>query len=65
MPLRHLVVDMNSFTFIATRQRHAIDPYAYLYDALTRPPATPAGQIEQLVPRRWIAPATSKIIPAV
>jgi hypothetical protein len=40
-------------------QRHAIDPYAYLRDVLTRIAATPLSQLDQLLPDRWKAVRTS------
>jgi len=43
------------FSFIASCQRHEIDPYAYLRDVLTRLPATPVNQLDQLLPDRWKA----------
>jgi transposase len=41
------------FSFTATCRRHGIDPFAYLRDTLTRLPATPISQLDQLLPDRW------------
>ena len=41
------------FSFIATCERHKVDPFAYLRDVLTRIAATPLSQLEQLLPHRW------------
>jgi len=43
------------FSFIASCQRHEVDPYAYLRDVLTRLPATPVSQLDQLLPDQWKA----------
>lgn len=45
------------FSFMATCRRHEIDPFAYLRDVLTRLPATPISQLDQLLPDRWASPA--------
>jgi hypothetical protein len=44
------------FSFTSTCQRLGVEPWAYLQDVLTRLPATPAGQVGDLLPDRW--PAT-------
>jgi transposase len=41
------------FSFIATCERHKVDPFAYLRDVLTRIAATPLSQLDQLLPDRW------------
>jgi hypothetical protein len=41
------------FSIMATCRRQDIDPFAYLRDVLTRLPATPINQIDQLLPDRW------------
>ncbi|NLF02663.1 MAG: IS66 family transposase [Anaerolineales bacterium] len=38
------------FSLIATCQRHAVEPFAYLKDVLTRIAAHPANQLTQLLP---------------
>jgi transposase len=43
------------FSFIASCQRHEVDPYAYLRDVLTRLPGTPVSQLHQLLPDHWKA----------
>jgi transposase len=46
------------FSFIATCERHKVDPFAYLRDVLTHIAATPLSQLDQLLPHRW-KPAAS------
>jgi transposase len=41
------------FSFIATCERHKVEPFAYLKDVLTRIAATPVSQLDQLLPHRW------------
>lgn len=41
------------FSFIATCQRHRVEPMAYLRDVLTRIAATPISQAGSLLPDRW------------
>lgn len=41
------------FSFIATCERHKVEPFAYLEDVLTRIAATPISQLDQLLPHRW------------
>jgi len=48
------------FSFIATCQRHEVDPFAYLRDVLTRLAATPLSQLDQLLPDRWKAAQPSQ-----
>jgi hypothetical protein len=43
------------FSFPSTCQRLGVEPWAYLHDVLTRLPATPAGQIGELLPDHWRA----------
>lgn len=42
------------FTFIATCQRHAINPFDYLRDVLDRIAATPISKLEELLPGNWM-----------
>ena len=46
------------FSLIATCQRHAVEPFAYLRDVLTRIAATPISQLGKFLPDRW-EPATT------
>ena len=46
------------FSLIATCQRHAVEPFAYLRDVLTRIAATPISQLDKFLPDRW-QPATT------
>lgn len=41
------------FSFIATCQRHRVDPFAYLRDVLTRIAATPVNQLDGFLSDRW------------
>ncbi|MDY7110165.1 MAG: IS66 family transposase [Planctomycetota bacterium] len=41
------------FSLIATCERHGVDPLAYLRDVLARIPATPVGELRDLLPDRW------------
>src|SRR5260370_24639904 len=43
------------FSFTSTCQRLGVEPWAYLQDVLTRLPATPADQVDPLLPDRWPA----------
>ena len=43
------------FSFTSTCQRLGVEPWAYLQDVPTRMPATPAGQLGDLLPDRWQA----------
>jgi transposase len=43
------------FSFTSTCQRLGVEPWAYLQDVLARLPATPAGQLSDLLPDRWQA----------
>ena len=54
------------FSFIATCQRHEVNPYAYLRDVLTRLAATPLSQLDQLLPDRWKAARVTEaaLVPA-
>jgi transposase len=40
-------------SFTSTCQRLGVEPWAYLQDVLTRLPATPAGELVELLPDRW------------
>jgi transposase len=63
------------FSFTSTCQRLGVEPWAYLQDVLTGLPATPAGQLGDLLPDQWQAarraeasppavPATESAVPA-
>jgi len=41
------------FSLIATCQRHAVEPFAYLRDVLTRIAAHPHHRLSELLPDRW------------
>ena len=41
------------YTIIESCRRHAIDPYAYLRDVLTRLPTMTTGQIKDVTPAAW------------
>jgi transposase len=41
------------FSFTSTCQRLGVEPWAYLQDVLTRLPATPVGQLGDLLPDHW------------
>jgi transposase len=41
------------FSFIASCQRHHVDPFAYLRDVLTRIAAHPHHRLSELLPNRW------------
>jgi len=41
------------FSFIATAQRHHVEPFAYLRDVLARIAATPISQLSDLLPDQW------------
>jgi hypothetical protein len=43
------------FSFTSTCQRLGVEPWVYLQDVLTRLPATPAGQLGDLLPDHWQA----------
>jgi transposase len=47
-------------SFTATCQRLGVEPWAYLHDVLARLPATPAGQLGDLLPDRWQAAQQTK-----
>ena len=40
-------------SFVATCQRHDVDPFAYLRDVLTRIAAHPHNRLAELLPDRW------------
>src|SRR5262249_51709557 len=48
------------FSFTSTCQRLGVEPWAYLQDVLTRLPATPAGQLGELLPDHWQAARQAK-----
>jgi hypothetical protein len=53
------------FSFMSTCQRLGAEPWAYLQDVLTRLPATPAGELDELLPDRWqVARQASVVTPA-
>ena len=41
------------FSLIATCQRHAVEPLAYLRDVLTRIAAHPISRLDELLPNHW------------
>jgi hypothetical protein len=41
------------FSFTSTCQRLGVEPWGYLQDVLTRLPATPTGQLGDLLPHLW------------
>ncbi len=43
------------FSITSTCQRLGVEPWAYLQDVLTRLPATPKSQLENLLPDKWQA----------
>lgn len=45
------------FSFIATCERHRVNPFDYLRDVLTRIPAHPLKTLADLLPGRWLAAA--------
>lgn len=47
------------YSFTATCRRHAIDPFAYLRDVLTRLPTHPLDRLTELLPDRWKAARTA------
>ncbi len=48
------------FSFTSTSQRPGVEPWAYLQGVLTRLPTTPAGQLGDLLPDRWLAARQAK-----
>lgn len=53
------------FSFIATCERHRVNPFEYLRDVLTRLASTPISQLADLLPGRWKpASAISPTVPA-
>jgi len=48
------------FSFTLTRQRLGVEPWAYLQDVVLRLPATPAGQLGDLLPKHWQAVSQAK-----
>src|SRR5439155_58293 len=47
-------------SFTSTCQRLGVEPWAYLHDVLTRLPATPTGQLSDLLPDHWQAAQRAK-----
>jgi transposase len=43
------------FSFIATCERHGINPFEYLRDVLERIATTPISRLAELLPGRWRA----------
>jgi len=41
-------------SFTSTCHRLEIEPWSYLHDVLSRVPTTPAGQLDELIPDRWL-----------
>ena len=49
------------YTFIASCQRHGIDPFAYLRDVLAQISACPVNNLYRFLPDRWkLAPTSSR-----
>jgi transposase len=46
---------------IAGAQRHAVDPFAYLRDVLSRIRTTPADRLDELLPDRWAQAARAQV----
>jgi transposase len=49
------------FSFTATCQRLAVEPWAYLQDVLTRLPELPPEQLDALLPDRWEAARRARL----
>ena len=49
---------------IATCQRHALDPFAYLRDVLGRIRTTPGDRLDDLLPDRWAQAARASLASA-
>jgi hypothetical protein len=49
------------FSFTFTCQRLGVEPWAYLHDVLARLPATPAGQLGDLLPDPWRSARQAKM----
>jgi transposase len=47
------------YSFTSTCQRHKLDSFAYLRNLFTRLPAHPPERLDDLLPDRWAAAATS------
>ena len=47
------------FSLIATCQRHAVEPFAYLRDVFQRISAHPMTQLADLLPDKWLAARTT------
>lgn len=47
------------YSFTSTCQRHKLDSFAYLRDLFTRLPTHPPERLDELLPDRWAAAATS------
>ena len=47
------------FSFIATCERHKINPFEYLRDVLERIATTPISRLPDLLPDRWAADQTA------
>jgi transposase len=41
------------YTLVASAEKHALSPIAYLTDVLVRVHSHPAGRIDELLPHRW------------
>ena len=41
------------FSFIATCERHRVNPFEYLRDVLSRIAQTPMSKLPELLPDRW------------
>ena len=47
-------------SFVASCQRHALDPFAYLRDVLARISVCPINDLDQFLPDRWQLAATRR-----
>ena len=52
------------FSFTSTCHRLGVEPWAYLQAVLTRLPASPAGQLGDLLPDRWAAACRAGMVSA-
>jgi hypothetical protein len=51
------------FSFIATCERHTVNPFEYLRDVLDRIAETPLSKLAELLPHRWKATNTPPVLP--
>jgi transposase len=50
------------FSFIATCERHRVNPFEYLSDVLERIAATPISRLADLAPGRWQHPRRQSFV---